>query len=94
MSPFEPSPALAAYASAAYTAEHAITLITDHSSVEMACDAIKEAILRSLPLTSIEMALAASLRDQEGCPPPTLPRLSYELQLRITKMRSTGQWVA
>ncbi|WP_257311185.1 hypothetical protein [Geothrix fuzhouensis] len=94
MTPFEPSPNLSAFAAAAYTAQHAITLITDQTSVEMACDAVKEAILRSLPLTSIEMALVNLIRDQDRLPPPSLPVLHYELQQRITKMRAAGQWVA
>ncbi len=91
---FEPSPRLAAFASAAYTAQHAITLITDHTSTETACDAMREAILRSLPLSNGELALASLMRDQEDCPPPTIPRLLYDLQAKLSELRLSGSLVA
>jgi hypothetical protein len=94
VSPFQPSDQVAAFASAAYTAKHATSLITDQTSIEMACDAIKEAIIRSLPLTSTELALANLMRDQDELPPPTLPRLLFDLQAGISKLRASGALVA
>lgn len=94
MSPFHPSEPVAAFASAAYTAKHAISLITDPPSAETACDALKEAICRSLALSSGELALAGLMRDQDELPPPTLPRLLFDLQGRLSMLRASGTWVA
>lgn len=94
MSPFHPSDQVAAFASAAYTAKHAISLITDQTSAETACDALKEAIVRSMVLTSGELALAGLMRDQDDLAPPTLPRLLFDLQGRMSVLRASGAWVA
>lgn len=94
MTPFHPSEPVAAFASAAYTAKHAISLITDQTSAETACDALKEAITRSLTLSSGELALAGLMRDQDDLPPPTLPRLLFDLQGRLSMLRASGTWVA
>jgi hypothetical protein len=94
MTPIEPSPQVAAYAAAAYTAKHALSLVTDQTSLETACDAIKEAIIRSLPLSGIDLAIASLLRDQDGHRPPTLLWLHYTLQSQLRQMRLSGRWAA
>ncbi len=94
MNAFEPSPQVAAFAAAAYTAGHAITLITDPTSVETACDAVKEALQRSLPLASVELTLANLLRDQDGFPPPSLAALFFQLNNQISILRASGRFLA
>ncbi|MDR3684743.1 MAG: hypothetical protein P4L11_13530 [Geothrix sp.] len=94
MSTFEPSQQVAAFAAAAYTAGHAISLITDQTSVDMACDAVKEAIQRSLPLASVELTLANLLRDEEGFPPPSLQGLFFQLNNQISILRASGRFLS
>lgn len=87
MTTFEPSQPVAAFGAACFTAKHALSLVTDQTSLETAMDAIKEAMMRSLLLSPAEIALTGLLRDQDELSPPSLDSLLWRLRVTAHGLR-------